>query len=74
MMGVVDSHGADEAGDDALEDSIGFGDGFGRSGWEEGWLGEVVIASEGGLAVMEDEGKVLVFERPKFDEEIVVFE
>ena len=73
-MGRVDSHGADEAGDDALEYSIGFGDGFGRGGWEEGWLGEVVIASEGGLAVMEDEGKILVFERSKFNEEMVVFE
>lgn len=73
-MGRVDSHGADEAGDDALEDGIGFGDGFGWARREEGWLREVVIAGEGGLAVMEDEGKVLVFEGAKFDEEMVVFE
>jgi hypothetical protein len=73
-MGRVDSHGADEAGDDALEDGIGFGDGFGWARREEGWLREVVIAGEGGLAVVEDEGKVLVFEGAKFDEEMVVFE
>ncbi len=73
-MGRVDSHGADEAGDDALEDGIGFGDGFGWARREEGWFREVVIAGEGGLAVVEDEGKVLVFEGAKFDEEMVVFE
>ena len=73
-MGVVDSHGADEAGDDALENGIGLGDGFGWAGWDEGWFRDVVIAGEGGLAVMEDEGKVLVFEGAKFDEEMVVFE
>ena len=73
-MGRVDSQGADEASDDALEDSIGFGNGFGWAGWKEGWLREVVIAGEGGLAVVEDEGKVLVFEGAKFDEEMVVFE
>lgn len=73
-MGRVDSHGADEASDDALEDGIGFGDGFGWARREEGWLREVVIAGEGGLAVMEDEGKILVFEGAKFDKEMVVFE
>jgi len=55
-MGRVDSQGADEASDDALEDSIGFGNGFGWAGWKEGWFREVVIAGEGGLAVVEDEG------------------
>ena len=55
-MERVDSQGADEAGDDALENGIGFGDGFGWTGWEEGWLREVVIAGEGGLAVVEYEG------------------
>ena len=74
MMGRVDSQGADEASDNALEDSIGFGNGFGWAGWKEGWLREVVIAGEGGLAVVEDEGQVLVFEGAKFDEEMVVFE
>jgi hypothetical protein len=57
-----------------LEDSIRFGDRFGWAGWNKGWFREVVIAGEGGLAVMEDEGKVLVFEGAKFDEEMVVFE
>ncbi len=73
-MGRVDSKGADEASDHALEDSIGFGNRFGWAGREEGWLREVVIAGEGGLAVVEDEGKVLVFEGAKFDEEMIVFE
>jgi hypothetical protein len=73
-MGRVDSKGADEAGDYALEDSIGFGNGFGWAGWEKGWLREVVIAGEGCLAVVEDEGQVLVFEGAKFNEEMVVFE
>ena len=73
-MGRVDSQGADEASDDALEDSIGFGNGFGWAGWKEGWLREVVIAGEGGLAVVEDEGQVLVSEGAKFDKEMVVFE
>ncbi len=73
-MGPVDSHGAYEAGDDALENGIGLWDRFGWAGWEEGWFREVVIAGEGGLAVMEDEGKILVFEGAKFDKEIVVFE
>ena len=44
MMERVDSHGADEAGDDALENGIGLGDGFGWAGWEEGWFREVAIA------------------------------
>ena len=73
-MGRVDSQGADEASDNALEDSIGFGNGFGWAGWEERWFREVVIAGEGGLAVMEDEGQVLVFEGAKLDKEMVVFE
>ena len=73
-MGRVDSHGADEASDDALENGIGFWDRFGWARWEEGWFREVVIAGEGGLAVVEDEGQVLVFEGAKFDEEMVVFE
>ena len=73
-MGRVDSQGADEASDNALEDSIGFGNGFGWAGWKEGWLREVVIAGEGGLAVVEDEGQILVFEGAKFDEEMVVLE
>lgn len=73
-MGRVDSHGADEAGDDALKDSIGFGDRFGWARWEKGWFREVVVAGEGGLPVVEDEGKVMVFEGAKFDEEVVVFE
>jgi hypothetical protein len=73
-MGWVDSKGADEASNHALEDSIGFGDRFGWAGRKKGWLREVVIAGEGGLAVVENEGKVLVFEGAKFDEEMVVFE
>jgi len=57
-----------------LKNGIGFGDRFGWAGREKGWLREVVITGEGGLAVMEDEGQVLVFEGAKFDEEMVVFE
>jgi hypothetical protein len=70
----ADSHGADEASDDALKNGIGFGDRFGWAGREKGWLREVVITGEGGLAVVEDEGQVLVFEGAKFDKEMVVFE
>jgi hypothetical protein len=73
-MGRVYSQGADEAGDDALENGIGFRDRFGWARWEKGWFREVVIARESGLAVVEDEGKVLVFEGAKFDEEMVVFD
>lgn len=39
----------------------------------KGGFGEVAIAGECGLPVVEDEGKVLVFKGAKFDEEMVVF-
>lgn len=46
-------------------------DGLGGWGKDEAWGGEVVVAGEKGLPVVQDQGEVLIFQRAKLEQKIV---
>ena len=71
-IGRGNSHRPDETSDHALKDGVIGGDGFGGRGGQKGGLGQVSVASEDGLAMVEDQGEVALLQRAELKEKAVV--
>lgn len=67
------SHRSDKAGDDPLEDGVFWRNHFTRGRWEKAGRGKVAVTGEDGLAMMENQRDVALFERAELEKHAVVF-